>query len=305
MRYNNNLNPSITIKDRISQFVRTKNPTNRLVTINICIYLSLFLLNILGKTFLFLHNDSEEGGIVDSFILEWFGVSSNLDTLIVRPWTLVTSIFLHLDFLHILFNMIMLWVAGWIFSQFMPPKRVYTVYLIGGIIGNVLYILSYNYFPVFESIVAHSVALGASGGVLAVLTAAATKVPNYPVRLMFIGEVRLKWLAIVLIVLDVISIPNGNSGGHFAHLGGALFGFLFVFIPLVKQKMPLSLPQRKPKHKINTSLRPKTDEQYNAERTEYRKRVDTILDKIAQSGYNSLSKEEKDFLFDTSNKKNW
>jgi membrane associated rhomboid family serine protease len=201
--------------------------------------------------------------------------------------------------------MIMLWLAGTIFSQFMPAKRIYWVYILGGLVGNILYILSFNYFPVFEAIAAYSFALGASGGILAVLTAAATKVPNFPVRLLFIGEVRLKWLAIVLIILDILNIPNGNSGGHFAHLGGALFGFLFVFIPILSPKIQIPKLKKSPKFRPNPSFRPKTDEQYNAERTEYRKRVDKILDKVAQSGYGSLSKEEKDFLFNTSTKKNW
>ena len=306
MRRHPNFYPNINIKDRIAYFVRSNNPTNRLIVINVCIYLLLLLLKILSMPLLFLH-DSPGKEVVDSFILKWLGVSSNLELFFTRPWTLFTSIFLHLSILHILFNMIVLWVAGWIFSQFMAAKRIYEVYLLGGIVGNVLFILSYNYFPVFETTVAHSVALGASGGILAVLAAAATKVPNYPVRLFLLGEVRLKWIAIVLIILDFINIPHGNSGGHFAHLGGALYGFLFVFIPLLRQKMRASIPQKSPKYrkKPDSSFRPKTDEQYNAEIAEYRKQVDTILDKVAQSGYSSLSKEEKEFLFNTSKKKNW
>jgi len=300
----NHFTPRLNIRDRINRFVRSENPANRLIVINIGIYLSIFLLNLLSKTFLFLHNSSEEG-VVGSFMLQWFGVSSNLDVLIFRPWTLITSIFLHLDFWHILFNMIMLWIAGWIFSQFMPPKRIYWIYLLGGVVGNILYILSYNYFPVFEYAVSHSVALGASGGVLAVLTAAATKVPNFPVRLFLFGEVRLKWLTIVLIILDIINIRSGNSGGHFAHLGGALFGFLFVFIPLFKSKIHLPQRKRKLNYRVNPDFRPKTDEQYNAEKAAYRKEVDAILDKVAKSGYGSLSKAEKEFLFNTSKKKDW
>ena len=303
-----NFQPRINfnIKERIRGFLRSKNPTNRLIVINVCVYLLIVLVRILSKTLLFLHNTPEEEG-VDNFILQWLGVSSHFDTLISRPWTLITSIFLHLDFMHILINMIMLWLAGWIFSQYLATKQIYWIYLWGGIVGNTFFILSYNYFPVFESIAAHSCALGASGGVLAVLAAAATKVPNYPVRLFLLGEVRLKWIAIVLIVLDIINIPHGNSGGHFAHLGGALFGFLFVLIPILRKKIHLSVPKKGPRYrqKNSSSFRPKTDEQYNAERTAYRKQVDTILDKVAKSGYSSLSKEEKDLLFNTSSKKNW
>ena len=307
MRYSNNyFNPRLTVRDRIHRFVRSKNPVNQLITINAGIYLVILLLNLLSKTFLFLNNSNDETPVND-FILQWFGVSADFNRLISRPWTLVTSLFLHLDFLHILFNMIMLWFSGWIFSQFIAPKRIYWIYLFGGVVGNVFFILSYNYFSVFEPVAAYSTALGASGGVLAVLTAAAAKAPNYPVRLFLLGEVRLKWLAIVLIVLDIFNIRNGNSGGHFAHLGGALFGFLFVFIPVLRQKIQNAVPLKAPKYrqKPASSFRPKTDEQYNAERAEYRKKVDTVLDKVAKSGYGSLSREEKEFLFDTSKKKNW
>ena len=303
--YNNYFTPKPTVKDRIIRFLRSNNPTNRLITINIGIYLLVLLLSLFSKTFLFLHDGSDQD-IAGNFLSQWFGVSSNLETLITRPWTLITSIFLHLSFWHIFFNMIMLWVAGWIFSQFIPPKKIYTVYLLGGMVGNLLFILSFNYFPVFKYAVSHSVALGASGGVLAVLAAVATQVPNYPIRLLLIGEVRLKWLAIVLIILDIINIRSGNSGGHFAHLGGVMFGFLFVFIPLLKSKIRLPRPKkRKFNYHINQDIRPKTDEQYNAEIAAYRKKVDTVLDKVAKSGYSSLSKAEKEFLFNTSNKKDW
>jgi len=298
--YNNYFTPKPTVKDRIIRFLRSNNPTNRLITINIWIYLLVLLLSLFSKTFLFLHDGSDQD-IAGNFLSQWFGVSSNLETLITRPWTLITSIFLHLSFWHIFFNMIMLWVAGWIFSQFIPPKKIYTVYLLGGMVGNLLFILSFNYFPVFKYAVSHSVALGASGGVLAVLAAVATQVPNYPIRLLLIGEVRLKWLAIVLIILDIINIRSGNSGGHFAHLGGVMFGFLFVFIPLLKSKIRLPRPKkRKFNYHINQDIRPKTDEQYNAEIAAYRKKVDTVLDKVAKSGYSSLSKAEKEFLFNTS-----
>jgi len=285
----------LDIKGRIIRFFRSKDPTNRLIIVNVSLYLLILSLNELSQTVLFLHNSSEKD-VVDNFVSQWLGVSSNFGTLITRPWTLFTSIFLHWNFSHIFFNMIMLWLSGRVFTKFIAPKQIYWVYLLGGFIGNVLFILSYNYFPVFESV--NSVALGASGSILAILVAATTKVPNYPIKLVYIN-IHLKWVAIALVIIDIISIPHGNSGGHFAHLGGALFGFLFVFIPLLRQKIQTS------NHPPKTQSRPKTDEQYNAERAKYRKQVDTILDKVAKSGYNNLTKEEKDFLFNTSKKKNW
>ena len=298
MRQYSNFYPNINIKQRIAGFVQSKNPVNRLIVINICIYLLVVLVR-------FLYNNPEKE-VADSFILQWIGISPNWDIFIFRPWTLFTSLFLHLKFWHILFNMIMLWLAGQIFIQFIPAKKIYWIYILGGLVGNVLFVLLYNYFPVFQDFAYYFAASGVVGGVLAVFAAAATKVPNYPVRLFFIGEIRLKWIAIFFILWDFINIPVGNSGGHFANLGGALFGFLFIIIPVLQQKIQTIKPKKTIRFKQKPSnFRSKTDEQYNAERAEYRKEVDEILDKVAKSGYSSLSKAEKEFLFNTSQKKNW
>ena len=248
----------------------------------------------------------ESGFEIIPIISSWLSVPSDLSTLLIKPWTLFTSIFLHFDFFHIFYNMLMLWFSGTIFIQYFKPNSLYKVYILGGLVGNILFILSYNYFPVFASIKNAAFALGASGGVLAVLIAAATKVPNQKINLLFLGSISLKWIAILFVVIDILSIPGENSGGHFAHLGGALFGFLYVILPFILQKIKpfLSFHRYKPK-KQNSSQRPKTDEQYNRERADNRKKIDEILDKISKSGYQNLSKEEKELLFKTSNTKNW
>jgi membrane associated rhomboid family serine protease len=295
--------PNFHFKDRVLNFFKSNNPLNRLIAVNIGIYVLILGINILMNLFRFLQGMSADGSL-DSFILEWFGVSSNVTTLLTRPWTMITSLFLHLDFFHIVFNMITLWFSGKIFLYFFPVKKIYAVYLLGGVMGNILFILSFHFFPVFASVSDSSVATGASGGVLAVLIAAASKSPNYLLRFFMLGNISLKWLAVFFLIVDIISIPRGNSGGHFAHLGGALLGFLYVYIPKWNQWIRLKATKIK-KPKPHPSSRPKTDEQYNAERAAYRKKVDGILDKISKSGYQSLSKEEKEFLFRTSNKKNW
>jgi membrane associated rhomboid family serine protease len=294
---------NLNLGARISNFFRSNDPLNRLILVNVCVYLGFLLLGIVANLAHFLQ--AKEGGGFDQWVLDWFGVHSNWWLLITRPWTIVTSIFLHLDFWHIFFNMLMLWVGGKIFHSFFRPKQIYTVYILGGLIGNLFFVLSYNFFPIFADVVSQAVAIGASGGVLAVLIAAAAKAPNYQLRLILIGNVPLKWIAIVMVIIDVISIQSGNSGGHFAHLGGALFGFLYVYIPKWNHNLK-SKHNSKPKVKKQTQNgRPKSDEQYNAERADHRKRVDEILDKVAKSGYQNLSAEEKEFLFKTSNKKNW
>ena len=300
--------PQQSIASRIQLFLKNNSPLNRLITINIAVYLGMLALKISASLLEFLML-KEYGSLMLLFVSDWLCVPANISTLLVKPWTILTSIFLHLDFFHILFNMIMLWFGGSIFIQYFKPKSLYTVYIIGGIIGNILFILSYNYFPVFSSIKHDAIALGASGGVLSVLIATASKAPNRKVNLIFLGNTSLKWIALFLVLIDIVSIPKGNSGGHFAHLGGALFGFSYTVLPVFfrKYKSKISLlKQKKQKSKQNhRPQRPKTDEQYNQERYENRKKVDEILEKISKSGYQNLTQEEKDFLFKTSHTKNW
>jgi membrane associated rhomboid family serine protease len=265
------------------------------------IYLLIAVIDVLFNMSQFLQGEPVTDA-VGTFIYNWFGISSNYGILFTRPWTMITSLFLHLNFFHVFFNMIMLWFSGRIFLYYFPAGKMYTVYLWGGVVGNILFALSYHIFPVFIPMMNSAIAIGASGGVLAILIAVATKSPNYRLRFFITGNFALKWLAILFVVIDIVSIPYENSGGHLAHLGGALFGFLYVCIP--KWKYMLTMPKIK-KPKLHRTSRPKTDEEYNAEQTAYRKKVDAILDKISKSGYQSLTKEEKAFLFQTSNKRNW
>jgi len=293
--------PNRNIGQRIKYFFQNPSPLNRLISINVGVFIGILLIKVGINVFSFLYA-KEMGAQLMEYIAQALSIPADLSKLMLKPWTLITSIFTHMEFFHIFFNMIMLWFSGSIFLNYFKAKSLYTVYLFGGIIGNLMFVLSYNFFPVFASVTHYAMALGASGSVLAILIAAATKAPNQKVNLMFIGPVSLKWIAAFLVLIDIVSIPSGNSGGHFAHLGGALFGFLYTYYPKWQVlKKPLFSYKTKQKH---TSSRPKSDEQYNKERAEERKRIDLILDKISKSGYQNLSKEEKDFLFTTSNKKN-
>lgn len=238
----------------------------------------------------------------------WFGISSNLHVLIQRPWTVITYMFLHFDFLHILFNMIVLYVGGKLFSDFIGTLRLLPTYLFGGICGAVFYVAAYNIFPVFEDVVPFSLALGASASVLAIFVAIAVYMPNYRLPLFLLGSIRLKYIALFFVVIDVISIDKGNPGGHLAHLGGAAWGYFYATL-LKSGNDPARtfgkwldaiarVFSRKPRFRVAYQReRPLTDEAYNDMRAEERKRMDEILDKISHSGYESLTKEEKKFLF--------
>ncbi len=295
---------NINIGNRINYFIRSSSPLNRLIIINVVVYFILLLLKIFFNLFDFLFIKDFSSNVINS-IIPLLSVSANLTTLASKPWTLLTSIFLHLNFLHIFFNMLVLWFSGSIFLQYFKKNALYTVYILGGILGNIFFILSYNYFSDLLYASNCAAALGASGGVLAVLVAAATKAPKLKINV-FVGNIDLKWIAIILVLIDIVNIPMHNSGGHFAHLGGSLFGFLYALYPQISTiRIPsLKLYSRNKKKKHNYS-RYKTDEQYNRERAENRKKIDAILDKISKSGYQHLTKEEKEILFKTSNKKDW
>jgi hypothetical protein len=222
--------------------------------------------------------------------------------------------FLHYDFFHILFNMLWLYWFGKIFLEYLNAKKLYAVYLLGGLSGGLVYILAFNIFPAFSESVKESVALGASAAVLAIVMAISFHVPNYRLYLMFIGPVKLKFIALATILIDILSIPSNNAGGHLAHIGGAIFGIVFAlglnrgkgrsggFNRIMKSLFARF--RRKPKMRVEYTRtgRTETDMEYNARKAEEQKDIDRILDKISRGGYGALSKEEKDLLFRSSKK---
>lgn len=269
----------------------------------IYINLGVFLVFNLVKAVLFL------GGVDVGFtISQYLAVPAHIPTLASRPWTIITYMFFHEGFIHILFNVLWLYWMGRIFLGFMSERKLLGVYIMGGIAGAFLYILSYNILPVFSNAVTASFALGASASVYAIVFATIVYAPNFTLNLMFIGQVKLKYIGAVLIAMDVMSIAGTNAGGHIAHLGGALFGYLFIYFQ--KQNVDLVKPvyffidaftsspstQRRKKMKVEHS-KPKDDFEYNKVKAMQQKEIDMILDKISKGGYESLSSEEKQTLF--------
>lgn len=237
----------------------------------------------------------------------WFALSSEFKDL-WKTWTLITYAFLHHDFLHLLFNMLMLMFAGRVFLTFFTQKQLFGVYIQSAIIAGLLFIVGYSTIPALQNI--SSSLVGASASIMAILIAAATYAPQYSVRLMLIGTVKLWHIALGLVVIDLIYISAENTGGHIAHLAGALYGFIYIkllqngtdmtksivayqtffeslFKP--KKKTPFKTVHRNPA----ASARPVVKK----EKDITQKQIDDILDKISKSGYDSLTKAEKDFLF--------
>jgi membrane associated rhomboid family serine protease len=295
--------------EEIKRMYYTGNIIIKLIFINVAVFI---LINLIGLfSFLFTGAGTESLGIIN-----WLAVPADLGKLLYRPWTIVSYAFLHYDFLHILFNMLWLYWFGKIFLEFLSPKQLLSVYLLGGISGAALYILAYNVFPAFALALPYSYALGASAAVYAVVVAIAAFVPDYSIILMFIGKVKIKYIAIFVVVLDLLSISGGNAGGHIAHLGGALFGFLFAtqiksgsditswfgnftndIAGWFKSKPKMRVTENKFKNKATSDI------EYNQQKAADQEVIDKILEKISKSGYNSLSKKEKEILFKMSNKK--
>lgn len=291
-------------KQLLKYYFSLSSTLNKLIMLNITIYLLFIVIKLLFGLLGFLFQQPDLKLFISEKIIFYLSCPASFEALLSRPWTIITSIFFHEKFWHIFFNMIMLSVVGAIFRQYLKEKHLLITYIVGGIIGNFAYIFSYNFFPVFDVAVSQSIAMGASGGIMAILAAITVYRPNHNLNLMFIGPVKLIWITLFFFVIDFISIPNGNAGGHIAHIGGALYGAISVlFYFKFGFKFPTFKKRVKKKVKYATatnysySEKPLSDEEYNARKVQNQKKIDAILDKISQNGYESLSKEEKEFLF--------
>ncbi|MBT6808974.1 MAG: rhomboid family intramembrane serine protease [Flavobacteriales bacterium] len=289
-----------SIFNDIKSNFKTGSSFTRLLYVNLGVFLIIKILSAFG--FLFKIND------VNHFIESYLSLPSNLSELVKKPWTLISYMFVHQDFLHILFNMVWLHFGSKLFLQYFNGKQLLSTYFLGGIFGGLIYISAFNIFPVFQDApFINSVAIGASASVLAIFIAIATYSPNYIVNLTFIGNTFIKHIAIFLVVLDFLLIEKNNPGGHIAHLGGAIFGFLYI--NLLRKGVDLSVNfytflsyfkfseknKLKKVHKKRSSKN--NDDIFRNKKSDKQKKINSILEKISKSGYDSLTKEEKELLF--------
>lgn len=291
----------------IKNYYQQGNSLMRLIYINIGSFVIIKLISL----FLILFN------IDTTAIFAYLELPSNLTTFIKQPWSIITYMFLHANIMHIFFNMVSLYWFGRIILERISHKQLIALYILGGLSGAILYLISYNIFPYFSHAVNHSYLLGASGAVVAICIAAATLLPNYTIRLMLIGEIKLAWLATGMVLISLFGITGNNAGGEFAHIGGAIIGYIYAkaWLNGKDYSRPITTIinwivnscKRKPKIKIHknpkqTATRIKTDAEYNREKRTNEAAIDAILDKIKQRGYESLTSEEKKELFDRSKK---
>ncbi len=293
------------IWDEIKKTFRTGSNLTRLIYINVAVFLIISLAVIIG----FLLNNP----LIDSTVLDYLAIPASFRILLVRPWTLITYMFTHKDIWHILFNMLWLYWFGKIFLEYLDQRKLVAVYLMGGICGAIVYVLSFNIFPAFTGVVSDSVAIGASASVIAVVIAIAAYVPDYTINLFLLGRIKIKYVAMAIFILTSFMDFSVNSGGKLAHIGGGLLGFLYTvnlrkgrdiakgFNRIIDFFATLFKPRKKLKV---TYKKPVSDYEYNKIKSDQQAKINVILDKISKGGYDSLTKEEKDLLFRESQKKN-
>ncbi|CAM1349761.1 rhomboid family intramembrane serine protease [Tenacibaculum crassostreae] len=263
----------------------------KLIYANLAVFLLVHIANVFNFFFKSKNN----------FLVEWFALPANFDEFITKPWTIITYGFLHTSFLHILLNLIALFYIGHLFKQYFTSKQLLNFYLLGTLFGGIIFIASYNFFPVFSNEINISVLLGASAGISAIFIGIATYMPNYELKFPLVGFVKLWVLACIWIAIDVIQIPAGNAGGHLAHIGGAILGFFYVRsasnkeLGIFKSIKQLFIKKERKLKTVYKSGNKTSSKSVN--KTKNQQEIDAILDKISKSGYDTLSKEEKEFLF--------
>lgn len=292
--------------DDLKRTFQQGNIVVRLVYINVAAFVLCTLLSVVLGLF----------GISAAEFLRSLYLPADLLQLLRRPWTLITYMFLHAGVWHLLGNMLWLYWFGRLFLYFFSAKHLRGLYVVGGLLGALLYIVAYNVFPIFSDQLYSATLVGASASVLAIAIATAIREPEYKINLMLIGPVKLKYFALFIVLFDALYVGSNNAGGHIAHLGGALAGWWFakgisqgrdithwvnVCIDAIEKLFSKREPRpRKPKMKVHSTNSRMADYEYNAQKKAQSDEVDKILDKLKKSGYSSLSDEEKRRLFEAS-----
>ncbi len=284
---------------------KPNNAPAQLIIINVVVFLVLGVLMVVSNL----------SGLEWLFRVPYnqFSIPPSFGEFLTRPWTIITYAFAHSlnGILHILFNMLIFFWFSKLILEFLGNNRVISLYVLGALAGGIAYLLVYNFVPYYQNqITGVSGMVGASAAVYATVVGAAVFMPNYTMYLMFFGPVRIKYIAGFYVVLSFLGSTGGNAGGNIAHLGGALAGWLYIsqlksgndlgawvisFIDWVKSFFVAS-----PNIKVTHRKAEKTTTKRSSSTKTEQEEIDAILDKISQSGYDSLSKDEKQKLFNAS-----
>ena len=268
------------LKNKINLYISGLNIVEKIILFNITVYLLPFVL----KTVLFLFN------IKGLSIINWFTIDATLSDFILKPWSILTYGFIHGSFSHIFWNMLILYYFGNILKNIFGEKLILNLFLSGIVAGGLTYLISYNLFPVFKGV--NSVMIGASAGVMSVLFFLSAYDPQYRIRIIFF-DIKILYIALFLFFYDIIQIPLNNSGGHIAHIGGALWGYYYSVKYNNGSDLVNSILSYFKKNTNNKSSVKSKKDNKNFDQN----KIDEILDKISDSGYDSLTKSEKEYLF--------
>jgi len=298
------MNTENTFISTLKQNYKYGGMSIKLIFVNVILFFAIRILDVFGQL-----GGMIKGEFISEYISPIFGLRTSFIEFITHPWALFTNIFTHYDAFHLLSNMIFLYFAGKLFESIFNQKQLLYTYILGGIAGGLLEILAHSLFPRFE--LTTSTVVGASGAIMAILVAVAFYRPKTKINLIF-ASIPIIYIAIIFIALDLLNLASNDSTAHFAHLGGALFGIWSIQnihsssnIINRTQGLVIFLKKMVLKDKTNhlkvkkggKSKRTMTDEEYNSERKNKQEVTDKILDKISKSGYESLTKSEKDYLF--------
>lgn len=286
--------------------------TTRLIFINVGVYLIIRFIEVLA--FLFNQGNNTE---LSHVLTVFFTLDSDFSSFLRHPWGLITSIFSHFSLWHLVMNMLFLYFSGQLFESLFPQKRLWHTYVLGGIAGCFFELIAHLVFPLLQE--QHSIIVGASGSIMAIFTSLAFYRPNIRVNLFGVFPVRLIFLAGFFILTDILSLGIKDGTAHFAHLGGIVFGAVAVqkmhsrfnimnlfeefgskINHFLKRIFNVEKSLRIQKGGKDAKVRFKSDEAYNLEARLRQEKTDAILDKISKSGYESLTKSEKEFLFNQS-----
>ncbi|MEZ0486620.1 rhomboid family intramembrane serine protease [Fibrella aquatica] len=301
------------LDDFKSEFNKPNNTLVQLILINVVIFVTVIVVLVGSK--ISSHPEVYQT-VLDQLMMPWVPMA-----LLQKPWTVLTYAFTHADPFHILWNMIFLYWFGRLIEEYLGSRRLIGLYILGGLGGGLCYFASYNLVPYFSTQVGGQALLGASGAALSVAVGAATLLPNYTFHLLFIGPVRIKYIVLFFVILSFFNSVGSNAGGNLAHLGGALVGFSYVKLlqagsdmgrpiywlmdrwnGLFRSKPPVKVSQRQRSTQATASAYASVGSTNTAPSMPDQDEVDAILDKIGRSGYESLTREEKQKLFRASQK---
>lgn len=303
----------MSILDEIKNSFRHGTVLTRLMYVNGAVFLLIKLTEVIGVL-------SGSPGLATAVISN-LAVPASIGALALKPWTPITYMFTHHGFIHLLFNLLWLWWFGKIFLSYLHQRKLLSLYILGGLAGAVLYIAVFNIFPAFAGTVHVSIALGASASVMALVIGTAVYLPDLELHLLFIGRVKLKYLALATFLITSVFDFSVNTGGKIAHIGGALMGLAYgyglrngkdigvwlnriidFFVTLFRPGKKLKVKYKKAGATFD-ARQTKTDYEYNSMKAERQQTIDRILEKISKGGYDSLTREEKAILFSESQKK--